>query len=246
LTIRIDAAGACPAGRESCARAAGKPVARLGVSSAWLLAALVAGPAMDACAEESAPVVCEGDDCLVAGKSAYPSLVVGEFVRVDEPRSAQRWWARAREHGAWVALPADAREFGELVRPVTIRTLDRQPSGARARTLTVLMTQLEFANEKLEPGALVRYAPHGTDHEHAPEDQPRLAAYWDITGCVLTLCSAADTPCKAAYLPGIYERASGRAADWRTGRPTSAEPLIEPVSRRPVRRDTAASGAGSP
>lgn len=216
-------------------------------SSAALFGALglLADPGAHAAQAARAPtVVCERDSCLVAGNGALPSLVVGELVRVDPPQVAQRWWSLARNRGAWSSLPSDAREFAELVRPVTIRTMDRRTSHEEhALLLTVLMTQYEFQDLKLDPGEMVRYAPHGIDNEQAPADQPRLAAYWDLTGCVLALCTPTDVACKSAYLPGVYERHSGRAADWRTGRPTSTEPLIEPVSRRPVRRDEGAPSA---
>jgi hypothetical protein len=193
---------------------------------------------------QPAPVVCDDASCLVASTSAFPSLVVGELVRVDDPAAARRWWLQARSQGAWTTLPGDGREFAELVRPVAIRTVERQDGQERPRELTVLMTQFEYETGPLPAGTLVRYAPHGVDHERAPEDQPRLAPWWDVTGCVLALCAPRDDTCKAAYLPGIYERTTGRAADWRSGLPTSAAPLIEPISRRPVRRASATAGGG--
>jgi hypothetical protein len=89
------------------------------------------------------------------------------------------------------------------------------------------MTQYEYAVETMPPGTLVRYVPHGADHERPPKDQPGLAPYWDITGCVMTLCNAADTACKARYLAGVYDRQTGRSLDWRDGASTSGPPLID-------------------
>jgi len=215
-----------------------------------LVGAFVASPgatyaAAEATSVDPPRVICRNADCLVASVSAFPSLVVGELVRIDEEQDAQAWWSRVRAQGAWAQLPEDAHEFGQLVRPVTIRTTDLQPSGSSTRLLTVLMTQYEYEGSVMPLGTLVRYAPHGIDHEREPDDVPRLKPYWDITGCVLVLCRAQDAECKSQYLPGIYERGSGRAADWRTGRPTTEHALIDPASRRPLKKIAASSSAAS-
>jgi hypothetical protein len=187
-----------------------------------------------------ARIVCQAHSCLVASEAAFPSLVIGEVTRVDDVSQARSWWSAVRAQGAWAALPEDANAFARLVRPVTIRTADRANPRAPTLALTVLMTQFELDSEAMPPGTLVRYLPHGAGHERPPKEIPELAPWWDITGCVLVICLAADAACKERYLPGVYERDTGRGVDWRSGVPTTTAPLIDARTQMRVSAPTAA------
>lgn len=207
---------------------------------AGLVSLLAVSAAAHAAASASQPeafaapthVVCIDGACADGSARALPALVIGEVVRVDDPPAATRLLAAARRQGDWPTLETVEGEFGRLVRPVVIamKSADAPPS-----LVTVLMTQFEFEGESLLPGTLVRYAPHGIDHEQPPADIPALARYWPVTGCVMTLCRAGDLACHSLYLPGAFDRVSGRRVDWRTGHYASDQPLIDPATRRALK-----------
>jgi hypothetical protein len=179
--------------------------------------------------------ICDQGQCVVIGDAAYPNLVVGRVRRVEREDETRALFAAARARGRWAGLPADAARFADAVRVVVLDTADRTDAGERPLILRVVMTEPEFRDENLAPGTLVRYAPHGEDHEVPPRDHPELLPYWHVTGCVLPLCLATDAACQARFLAGTYERASGRATDWQTAQVRSVEAVIDPGSLLPRR-----------
>ena len=198
-----------------------------------MAAALSTG--LGAAAGGSPTTLCEQEQCAVVGDTAYSNLVLGRVRRVESADEVKALFLAARSRGRWASLPDDPARFSKFVRVVVLDTVARTDAGTRPLALRVIMTEPEFRDENLEPGTLVRYAPHGVDHELPPKDQPELLPYWHVTGCVLPMCLATDAACQARFEAGTYERATGRATDWQTERVRSAEAVIDPGSLLPRR-----------
>jgi hypothetical protein len=172
--------------------------------------------------------VCANGACAVYSDAAYPGLVVGTVERVLSPQETASLFVEARRRGAWRDLPAAPQDFAALVRGVELNTRDRASAEAPALRLTVFLTEDEYQEVSLDPGLLVRYSPHGADHERPPQSRPALLPYWNVTGCILPLCGKKDPRCEVLFLTGVYERRSGRAIDWSSGQAVPGPALIEP------------------
>ena len=170
---------------------------------------------------------------MPAASHAFPGVVVGSVDRVVEPAAVAALFERARSEGHWSTLPPSSEAFASRLRALIVNTQDRGDDmvGHPLRVL-VLMMEDEYDDAPFVQGVLVRYAPHGPDHEHPPADRPDLLPYWSLSGCVLVLCTPQTANCASLYLPGVYERGTGRVVDWRTGTVTSAVPLIDPRSKQ--------------
>lgn len=203
--------------------------------AAMALLATAACPAADQSPQTPEPaIVCVAAACTVVAGAAYPGLVIGSVERVLTPSESAEFFSRAMATGAWRDMPGDAKQFTRLVRGVALRTRAASGDPASAFSFVALMTEDEYRDAGLDPGVLVRYAPHGPEHDAPPADQPELLPYWGFTGCVMALCRQGDGVCEGRYLPGVYERATGAALDWRSAKPASMVPLINPRTQLPL------------
>lgn len=201
----------------------------LGVACALLIAAMprvacATGTHIDA-------LPCAGDRCGLHANGPYPNYVIGTLAHVGTDADMARVFEWAKRHGYWQALPASVKPYLEDVALVTIRL----PSALARHPVTVFVTRQESSLAPYRVGDLVRYSPHGADHEIPPKpDADDAALFHGLTGCVALLCRKRDHACQKRYLQGVFTKAQGRQVDLRTGRVIAGGLRIDPVSLLPV------------
>lgn len=138
----------------------------------------------------------------------------------------------AKKHGYWESLPGSASPYLEDVKLVTIEL----PHSMAQHPVTVFVTSEEYAEAPYRVGDMVRYSPHGSDHETPPRrDADDIALFHGLTGCVALLCHKNDRTCEKRYTRGVFTKAAGEQVDLHTGRVVPGGLRIDPVSLLPMK-----------
>lgn len=173
---------------------------------------------------------CASDRCGLHADGPYPNYVIGTLTQVgsdDDMKQVYRW---AKHHSYWKSLPNSPAPYLQDIKLVTI-TL---PYALAGHPVTVFMQQKEYASAPYVVGDLVRYSPHGDDHEVPQGDADKLALYHGLSGCVATLCRQGDRSCYRRYEQGVFTKKTGQQINLRTGRVIPGGHRIDPVSLLPV------------
>lgn len=197
-----------------------------------VLLAIAACPAIASAADAAAASPdCVANACGLHADGAYPAYVIGTVAHIGSDADLRRVFAWARRHGYWKALPESVAPYLQDVKLVTIAL----PPPLARHPVTVFVTHEEFAVSPYPVGALVRYSPHGADHETPPKaDADDAALFHGLTGCVALLCRAGDGACAQRYVEGVFTKADGRQVDQATGKVIPGGQRIDPNSLLPV------------
>lgn len=174
---------------------------------------------------------CKADRCGLHADGPYPDYVVGTVAHIGTDADMRRVFDWTRHHGYWKALPDTLAPYLKDVELVTIAL----PPAVARRPITVFVTHEEFAVSPYRIGDLVRYSPHGADHEAPPRpDRDDGLLFHGLTGCVALLCRAGDRACVRRYVEGVFTKADGRQVDLATGKVIPGGLRIDPVSMLPM------------
>lgn len=200
------------------------------VCAALLLAALplIFHPS----AVDAATPHCSADRCGLHTDGPYPNYVIGTLAHIGSDADLHRVFQWAKGHGYWKSLPNSIRSYTQDVKLVTIRL----PHSMARYPVAVFVTKQEYSISPYRVGDLVRYSPHGADHEVPPgRGVDDAALFHGLTGCVALLCRSGDHSCEARYIQGVFTKAKGRQVDLRTGRVIPSSVRIDPLSLLPVK-----------
>lgn len=209
---------------------AGRLVLRMRcVFAACVMAAL---PSVVNAAPVGTPTMhCATDHCGLHADGPYPDYVIGTLVHIGTDADLQQVYAWAKQHGYWKSLPDSVTPYLQDVKLVTIKL----PRSMAPDPVTVFVTQQEYRVSPYRVGDLVRYSPHGFDHEIPPKkDAADAALFHGLTGCVALLCRQGDRDCAKRYVQGVFTKAQGEQVDLRTGQVMADGLRIDPVSLLPV------------
>lgn len=200
------------------------PCALLMLTLAPVVAAVAKSP--------SAPrAACAAPRCGLRADGAYPNYVIGRLARVGAGADLAQVFDWAKHHGYWRSLPS---AMGPYLADVTLLAI-RLPSAEARQPITVFVTRQEYRVSPYRVGDLVRYSPHGADHEIPPKpDADDAALFHGLTGCVALLCRRGDRARARRYLQGVFTKTAGRQVDVHTGRVMAGGSRIDPVSLLPV------------
>lgn len=144
--------------------------------------------------------------------------------------SAYQW---ATRHRYWRNLPKGKSSYLAAANLIAVIP---PPSNSLASPSALLMGRDEFNTVKIEPGDLVRYAPHRKAHEAPQGDATALAIYWGATGCIAVLCKAQDKGCFGRYQEGTFSRDTGEQIDAVRGTPIPGGTAIDTTTWLPLNK----------
>lgn len=174
---------------------------------------------------------CATNRCGLHANGPYPNYVIGTLAHVGTNADLTQVFRWAKGHGYWQSLPDSVKPYLQDVRLVTIRL----PSSMARYPVTVFVTQQEYSVSPYRVGDLVRYSPHGSDHEIPPKKGADDAAlFHGLTGCVALLCRQADRACAKRYLQGVFTKTQGNQVDLHTGQVMTGGLRIDPISLLPT------------
>lgn len=195
------------------------------------LAAMAVTPPSASAKAVAGSLPCSTARCGLHADGPYPNYVIGRLAHVGTEADMAQVMAWAKSHGYWQSLPSALSTYLQDVALVTIRL----PSAMARHPVTVFVTRQEADLASYRVGDLVRYSPHGDDHEIPPKkDAADAALFHGLTGCVALLCRRGDRACVKRYRQGVFTKAQGRQVDLRTGRLLAGGLRIDPVSLLPV------------
>ncbi|MFY9180090.1 MAG: hypothetical protein WAO12_09985 [Venatoribacter sp.] len=168
---------------------------------------------------------CLNSLCQLATDGAYENLIVGKLVHVASDTEFQQVFDWAKSQEKWQHLPTDFAHYQQSVKLVSIQFSDT------AQPVSVFLTKNEYDAAPFEPGAMVRYRPHNNDWE-APQNEEERTLFYELTGCVATICAASDQPCQARYVSGVFNL-TGQAIQPFSNAILSPDIIIDPVSLLP-------------
>lgn len=172
---------------------------------------------------------CASNHCGLHANGPYPNYVIGTLTRVGSATDMKQVYHWAKTHGYWKSLPDSLAPYLHDVKLVTI-TL---PRGLARHPVTVFMQRTEYASAPFIVGDLVRYSPHGSDHEAPKDNADDLTLYHGLTGCVATLCRQGDSACYKRYRQGVFTKAQGKQVNLQTGKLILGGLRIDPISLLP-------------
>ncbi len=165
---------------------------------------------------------CVANRCGIVRDAPNPDFVVGTVDGVTTPAQTALLFTAARRDGLWRMFPPPPAAFAAKIQPISILF-------APGHSITVLSAAWEARLLRLQPGEMVRFAPHRGLHEKPRPDDP----YWVGVGCVVLLCVPGDTQCQQGYRSGLYRVADGAELD-DSGRAIVPNGImIDPISMRP-------------
>jgi len=166
---------------------------------------------------QAQPFDCKTNQCGLIADGSYPNIIVGQVAAKSSPATNKTMFHWARKKGWWKDLPQSDTQFTQAVLPVAITT--QTPKGAQ--TFTALMGTDEYDTAPIHEGDLVRYSPHGAQHNAPKENTPQAWAYWKLFGCIQILCRQSDAECFKKYRYGVYRKLDGMQVDAIHGVPIS-------------------------
>lgn len=174
---------------------------------------------------------CLADRCGLHADGPYPDYVIGTLAGIGSEADVKQAFQWAKHHGYWKSLPDSVAPYLQDVKLITIGL----PASMARYPVTVFVTQQEYAVSPYRVGDLVRYSPHGSDHEIAPKrDANDIALFHGLTGCVALLCRQNDRSCQKRYLRGVFTKLQGLQVNLSTGRVIKGGMKINPVSLLPA------------
>lgn len=174
---------------------------------------------------------CVTNRCGLHANGPYPNYVIGTLAHVGTDADVTRVFDWAKHHGYWQSLPDSVSPYLQDVALVTIRL----PRAVARSPVTVFVTRQELRGSPYRVGDLVRYSPHGSDHEIPPKkDADDAALFHGLTGCVALLCHKGDRACAKRYRQGVFTKAQGRQVDLQTGQVMPGGLRIDPISLLPT------------
>lgn len=176
--------------------------------------------------------LCSVDHCGLHADGPYPNYVIGTLAHVGTDTDVQQVFQWAKRHGYWKSLPNSLSPYLQDIKLVTIRL----PRSMARQPVSVFVTHQEYATSPYRPGDLVRYSPHGADHEVPPHpDADDVILFHGLTGCVALLCRQGDSKCRARYVSGVFTKSHGREVNLHTGQAIPDGRRIDPISLFPVK-----------
>jgi hypothetical protein len=175
--------------------------------------------------------LCATARCGMVTDGAYKNYVIGRLTHVGSATDMKQVYHWAKTHGYWKHLPNSLAPYLKDVKLVTI-TL---PPALASHPVTVFMQQEEYASAPYVVGDLVRYSPHGSDHEVPRGNADDIALYHGLTGCVATLCRQSDPACYKRYRQGVFTKMQGEQVSLQTGKIIPDGLHIDPISLLPVK-----------
>lgn len=205
----------------------------LSVQCVWAAWVITAAPFIASAAPVDASAVhCAINRCGLHADGPYPNYVIGTLAHIGTDADLHQAFHWAKSHGYWKPLPASFAPYPQDVKLITIRlprTMARHP-------VSVFVTRQEYVISPYRVGDLVRYSPHGADHETPPKPGADDAAlFHGLTGCVALLCRRGDHVCASRYTQGVFTKADGEQVDLQTNRVIPGGVRIDPVSLLPVK-----------
>lgn len=173
---------------------------------------------------DASPIDCRKGQCDLLKNGAYPAVVIGKVDHVGTDRELGSVYQWATRHRYWRNLPQGKSSYLAAANLIAVIP---PPSNSLASPSALLMGRDEFNTVKIEPGDLVRYAPHRKAHE-APQG--------DATGCIAPLCKAQDKGCFGRYQEGTFSRDTGEQIDAVKGTPIPGGTAIDTTTWLPLNK----------
>ena len=173
---------------------------------------------------------CATDHCGLHSDGPYGNYIIGILARIGTNADVAQVFQWAKHHGYWRPLPNSTAPYYQDVELLTIRL----PHALAWHPVTVFVTKQEYTVSPYRVGDLVRYSPHGSDHETPPKhDADDIALFHGLTGCVALLCRQDDPKCWKRYREGVFTKSQGRQVNLRTGQVVAGGRRIDPISLLP-------------
>ena len=204
-----------------------------------VLSALLFASCLSAQPTLARPFDCQHNHCGLLTEQAPPDILVGQVEAVATTKQSLHVFDWARTHQYWHDVPVNAPGYPAFVvlLSLSIPTIEhRQPSH---RSVTVAMTREEYDSGPIQPGAMIRYAPHAFYGDNAAyrnartHQDPVKESYWWTLGCVAQLCAPEDTQCIAHYQPGRFNWHTGAQLNLTTGASTPNGAEIDTLTLLP-------------